>query len=83
MSLKSISGTYTVQLYSKSGITRVVGVIDEKIQKSLISYILEKKGEKENDWYRFYSDEELLDVIKRAFELDNKALVYQVEVDNR
>ena len=77
---EEIPGMFTVQLYSKSGIARVVGVIDEKIQKSLISYILEMKGEKENDWYRFYGDEELFDVIKRAFELDNKALVYQVEV---
>ena len=48
---EEIPGMFTVQLYSKSGIARVVGVIDEKIQKSLISYILEMKGEKENDYW--------------------------------
>lgn len=74
MSPEQISGSYTVQLYSKSGLTKVIGVKDEGIRKNH-SYLtfLKRRGKNENDWYRFISDDDLSEVINYAFDLDDKA----------
>jgi len=72
--------THTVQLFTKNGLTKVVGVTDVVKRDALIRYIAHKGGEKENDWYRFFEDKDLLDVVDEAKELDSKAEVYNVKV---
>lgn len=82
--IADVPATYTVQLYSKypKGLTKVVRVIDDEAHNALIKYIDLRKGEKERDWYRYYEDKDLLDVVDKAFELDRKAEVFDVEIGN-
>lgn len=79
----NVLGTHTVQLFTINGLTKVVGVIDDVKRDALIRYIDFKGGEKENDWYRFLEDKDLLDVVNKAKDLDPKAEVYNIDVGSR
>ena len=76
-----VLASHTVQIYSKNGLVKVVGVVDEDIKNVLLDYIDEKDGWKENDWFFFVEDKFLLDVVDKAKELDPEAKVYKVEVE--
>lgn len=72
-------GVCTVQIYVKNGQAYVVGVKNKDIQNEIISYIkYVKKGEKDQDWYELFSNDDLLDVAKRARILDDSARIYQL-----
>ena len=75
-----VLASHTVQLYSKNGLAKVVGVVDEDIKKVLLDYIDEKDGWERNNWFYFVEDKFLLDVVDKAKELDPEAKAYKVEV---
>jgi hypothetical protein len=80
MAEPNVPGTYTLKLYSRKGLTRVVGVATFEIRVDVITYIVFKGGEKVGDWYRFGEDKDVTDVAAKAKELDHKAEIYDVEV---
>lgn len=41
----NVPGTFTVKLYSRQGLVRVIGVLNEVIRNKLITYIHTKGGE--------------------------------------
>lgn len=72
---------HTVQLFSKNGLVKVVGVMNKDIQNKLISYISDMDGWMEQDWFYFVEDKVLLDAVNKAKELDPKAEVYKAEYE--
>lgn len=79
--MSPIPGTYTVQVYCKTGMAKVIGVMDERMHAELISYIIKSMhGEKEKDWYMMSNDKELFGVVMHAKKMDSKAMVYDVNV---
>lgn len=80
-SRENVPATFTVKLYSKKGLTRVVGVATKGIQEDVLDYVVDtKKGERVGDWYRLGEDNDVNDVVDKAKELDRRAEIYDVEV---
>ena len=83
MTTPDVPATYTVKLYSRNGLAKVVGVTDQDIQDRLEAYIHIKGGETSNDWYWFFKDSDLLDIVGKAKELDSATEVFNVVLDYR
>lgn len=81
-----VPGVYTVQIYSEEGQANVIGLKNEEMRKKLIEYMIDDKdgprGEKNKDWYRFYRNKNLVEVIDHAKILYKYALIYYVAVCN-
>lgn len=80
MAGSNFPATHTIQLYSKQGLAKIVGVMNKDIRSDVKSYIDTKKGEEKDDWYCFSEDGDLLAVVDKAKELDYYAEVYNVVI---
>ena len=51
------------------------------LQTELVTYIVEvKNGEKDKDWYELFENDDLFDVVRCVKLLDEKAIVYKVDL---
>lgn len=76
-----VPGVYTVQIYSKKGQAKVIGLLNEEMRKKLIKYMIYDEngpgGEEDKDWYRFNSNDNLVEVANYA-KILYKYAVYNV-----
>jgi hypothetical protein len=82
MAEPNVPATFTVKLYSRKGLTRVVGVDNKGIQDDIKTYLDTKGGELVGDWYWFWDDQDVYDVVAKARELDHKVAAYDVQISD-